>query len=86
MNNKKKILLELSDTELEFLRDLLSVQFDDENRVSVLVAEEAGSSKVEKALWHKVYDLCSENEIAVDEAAPDYVIKTIYELSLDEEE
>lgn len=72
----KTFELHLTKFELLHLRDLLSVAFPPEGRVTVsqALAKLENRPLIESYLWNKVSDACISADLPMDSSAPDYVV------------
>lgn len=68
--------LRLTMTELEHLRDLFSVRLpiDMQTTVSQSLASATGKPTVEAIMWQQVTKACEAAGVALDRAAPDFVV------------
>jgi hypothetical protein len=74
--NKKFVKLSLNVEELEYVRDLFSVMFDDGSTLSERLAGLLDKKDLEQSLWHKIYKECKANNLLVDKEAPNFLIST----------
>jgi len=72
--NKKLVKISFSVQELEHIRDLFSVMFDDGSTLSERLAGLLEKSELENTLWQKIYKECENNNLLVDKEAPNFLI------------
>lgn len=70
----KKYTLNLSHSELEYVRDIFSVFLDQEVTISQRLSLLTERAEAENTLWKKIYKLCEGAEIPVGDSAPNYII------------
>lgn len=70
---------ELTDQELEHVRDLLSICLPNNPGVTLsqTMAEKLDKVEVEASLWDKVVNECEKRSLAIGEDAPDFVVVTV---------
>lgn len=74
-----KSSFELTNQEIEHLRDLLSVCLPNHPDVTLsqTLAEKMERTSVEDSLWEKVVAECTRRDLPVGDAAPDFVVITV---------
>jgi hypothetical protein len=74
--NKNKLDLVLTHSQVEHIRDLLSVVINQETDMTLSehLAKNFKRSRDERALWEKVVELCVIGKLAHGDDAPDFVI------------
>lgn len=70
---------ELTDQELEHMRDLLSICLPNNPGVTLsqTMAEKLDKTETEASLWDKIVSECEKRGLAIGEDAPDFVVVTV---------
>lgn len=72
--NKKLVKISFSVEELEHIRDLFSVMFDDGSTLSERLAGLLEKNDLETLLWQKIYKECKNSGLLIDKEAPNFLI------------